>query len=143
MSNWLNAPDEEEIMTYHGFVYKITRLNAKDGEKKYYWGKKIFQSHRKQKQKKDEKRAKRKWVESDWKKYYGSSKELLNDIELHGKENFERSILTLCKTKWMMAYEELLVQIQEKVLFRDDSYNGIIHDRIGKVPKDLKDLYMK
>ena len=33
---WENIP--EKIDQYVGFVYVIERLNAEEGEKKFYWG---------------------------------------------------------------------------------------------------------
>ena len=44
--------------------------------------------------------------ESDWKKYYGSSPELKDDVKLYGKDSFKREILSLHKTLGKVNYEE-------------------------------------
>ena len=66
----------EDIKSYVGFVYLITEL---DTNKKYI-GRKYFYQLRKTKGK-----SKRVRSESDWKKYYGSSKELLEQIKTKEK----------------------------------------------------------
>jgi hypothetical protein len=137
--DWENIP--ENIDKWFGFVYCIERINACQGEKKYYWGCKQFKKNVKLPPLKGKKRKRRKESESDWKNYYGSSEELKKDVILHGKENFKRTILKLCTCKWQLKYEELVTQLENKVLFRDDTYNGIIHVRINSVPKALKENY--
>ena len=136
---WGNIP--ADIENWFGFVYCIERLNAEQGEKRFYWGCKQFIKRTKMPPLKGKKRKRKKVSESDWRDYYGSSEELKNDVEKHGKENFRRIILKLCTCKWQIKYEELKIQIDNNVLFRDDSYNGIVNLRIGKVPKDLKKHY--
>ena len=138
---WENVPDN--INEWFGFVYLIERLTAKEGEKKYYWGCKMLKKTLKLKPLKGFKRKRKKICETDWKDYYGSSEELKKDVELHGKENFKRIILKLCTCKWQLKYEELKFQIENNVLFRNDTYNGIVNVRIGKCPKDLKEHYSK
>lgn len=115
-----------------GFVYVITN---KITNKKYI-GKKIFWKSRKYKTK-----PKRRLVSSDWKTYYGSSKYLIADIEEYGKDNFDREILHMCKSKGDMSYMEIIEQINRKVLFGDDYYNGIINCRIHQkhLSKELKE----
>jgi len=44
--------------------------------------------------------------ESNWKKYYGSSEELKQDIRSHGRDNFRREILSLHGTIGKVNYEE-------------------------------------
>ena len=68
--------------------------------------------------------------ESDWREYWGSSKELHKDLIAYGKENYYREILHLCKSKAMMNYLETEEQFKRKVLFTDKYYNGIINCRI-------------
>jgi hypothetical protein len=143
MSNWLNAPDEEELLKYHGFVYRITRLNAKEGEKRFYVGCKKIHSKRKLPPLKGAKRKRTVIKKSDFETYYGSSNELLADIEKHGKENFQREILKLCKSQWQLKYEELYHQIQERAILDRSYYNAILNLRIGKIPKDLYEEYNK
>lgn len=112
---------------WYGFVYQIT--NRFTGMK--YIGKKFFWSKKTLPITKTRKRRKKLLVESDWRKYYGSSKTLLEDIEKMGAEAFCREILILCKTKGECAYLEAKVQFEKDVLLREDYYNGIINVRIG------------
>jgi hypothetical protein len=94
---------KEEIneSEYFGFVYKIENLS----NGMFYIGKKQFQFKRKVKLK-TRKNKITKIKKSDWEDYWGSSKELLQDIKILGKENFKRVILRLCKTKSEQTYYE-------------------------------------
>ena len=94
-----------------GFVYLIT--NKITGRK--YIGKKQFNSYRSKKVK-DKKRRKHFVLESDWKDYWGSCEELLEDIKELGEDNFSREILRLCKTKRDLTYSEVELQIKADVL---------------------------
>ena len=118
-------PGEETF----GFVYRIT--NKLDNRK--YIGKKIFWSTRTKtvtvNKKKKKKRTK---VESDWKSYYGSSKELLTDVEKHGTMNFHREIIRLCISKSECSYWELDAQVREGALLKDEYYNSWIMVRVRK-----------
>lgn len=122
------TPTEEEMKEWVGFVYVITDLS---NDKKYV-GKKLFWSKRTLPPLKGKKRRRKKIVESDWMKYYGSSdlvKELLNE---HGEKNFYREILHLCKSKGELGYLEAKEQFDRNVLLDDDYYNGIINCRIHR-----------
>lgn len=103
---------------HYGFVYCIT--NLVNGRK--YVGRKFFtKASTRQKNKK----IKKVRVESDWLDYYGSSDELLRDIETYGKENFKREILRLCKTLGETKYWETKLQFQLNVLeerFEDGTF---------------------
>jgi hypothetical protein len=94
-----------------GFIYIIT--NLKTGRK--YIGKKQFSSYRSKKVK-GKKNRKRFILESDWKDYWGSCKELLEEIRLLGSENFSREIVKLCKTKGELTYSEVELQIKSDCL---------------------------
>ena len=87
----------ENIDDNFGFVYLITNIQSG----KRYIGRKYFWSFRKPPGKK--RRVKK---ESDWKKYYGSCPELKEDIELLGRQNFSRTILSLHKTAGKTNFEE-------------------------------------
>ena len=143
MTDWINVP--ESIEPYFGFIYLIrNNLNSK-----YYIGKKFFFKIEKLKALKGrtktekERRLKLKGrkrhvkKETDWKEYWGSSKELLDDVNIHGKENFSRIILNCYKTKWECAYYEVVQQVTNNVLFDKNSYNGIVNCRLCKAPKEL------
>ena len=89
------------------------------------------------------KRNKRVIKESDWRNYWGSNKELLEDIQYYGETNFTREILCWCKTKGDANYYELKHQILNEVLEREDYYNVYIGSRIhanhlscNKKPRD-------
>lgn len=136
---WINIP--ENIEDWFGFIYRIERINALEGEKRYYIGKKQFFSNVKRPPLKGKKKNRRVLKESDWRKYYGSSNELKNDIQTHGKENFRREILELTTCKWESSYRELMWQLKENALLRTDYYNGIIHIRLNSAPKHLVEKY--
>ena len=127
---------------YLGFVYKITnKINGK-----FYIGKKFFWYNKK---KKLTKKQLAEWLgpgrkptfeivqtESDWKTYWGSSKELLADIKQLGEDNFECQILKLCKTKKQLTYFEMHFQCKYECLVSPSlTYNDNI---LGKFfSKDL------
>ena len=107
------------------FVYIIT--NTINDRK--YIGKKLFKFTRSTKKK--GKRVK-KQVDSDWQEYYGSNKELLNDVVTLGKENFKREILYLCKTKGESSYLEAKEQFSHDALILESYYNEWIMVRVRK-----------
>lgn len=115
-----------------GFVYCIT--NRLTGRK--YIGKKLARfkrtTYRVVKLKNGNKKRKkiRGSVDSDWQTYYGSSPELLKDVEQLGIENFSREILYYCKTKAECSYIEAREQFARRVLESDDYYNGHIQVRV-------------
>jgi hypothetical protein len=140
MNNWLWHLDdgsleifpEEQINGYYGFVYIITNLETN----KFYIGKKAFTHNKKKKLTKKEiaehTGAGRKpttrvdKIDSGWKSYYGSSKDLLNDVKLLGEDKFERVIRKFAKNKKQLTFFELEEQIIHNVLFNDNSYNDNI-----------------
>ena len=124
---WLfnNEPfDAENIKGFEGFVYCITN---KINNKKYI-GRKYFYSIRKVKGKKKRVRS-----ESDWKKYYGSSKELLTDVQKYGIMEFERRILSLHVTRGDCNYEEVKQQFLNNVLEEDNWYNENISGKWRRI----------
>lgn len=131
---WENLPDNTE--GYTGFIYIIKNIT----EGKYYIGKKQLLKKTRLKANKTRKKDKIVWKDNDVDKYWGSSKELLADIERLGKENFSRKVIELCKSKFHMSYAELKWQLAFDVLMDPKSYNGIINIRLGRVPKDYVDI---
>lgn len=111
---------------YQGFVYMITEL---DTDKKYI-GKKYFWKPKTLPKTKSRKRRIKTRVESDWKIYYGSSKEVKQLVETRGEDKYRREILKLCKTKGECSYYEAKYQFQYDVLLSDDYYNELISCRI-------------
>ena len=124
-----------------GFVYKITHIDTN----KAYIGKKSLYHNRKHKLTKKQleeqpvTRGRKSTheilhVESDWKTYYGSSKELAADIKQFGKDKFRREIIYLAKGKKQLTYLELKAQFHYDVL-EVSSYNDNIAGKFFR--KDL------
>jgi hypothetical protein len=111
---------------YQGFVYMITDLT---NDKKYI-GKKFFWKPKTLPVTKTRKRRVKTRVESDWRKYYGSSKEVLQLVESNGKDKYKREILKLCLTKGECSYYEAKYQFEYDVLLNDEFYNELISCRI-------------
>mgnify|MGYP003951067023 CR=1 FL=1 len=86
-----------DINDFFGFVYRIT--NLQNGRK--YIGRKYFTQCRKPRGAK-----RRVSSESDWKAYYGSSKELSEDRKCLGNTCFKREIISLHTTKGQVNFEE-------------------------------------
>jgi len=136
MNNWLYeyVPLRDDFTTDdYGFIYKITNLETN----KFYIGRKSFIHNKKKKLTKKElteqpiargrkPTTKIEQIDSGWREYWGSSKELLADVKLLGKDKFEREILKFCPTKKQLTFYEIQYQIQYSVLFTE-SYN----DNIG------------
>lgn len=110
-----------------GFVYLITNTT---NDKKYI-GKKNAKATKTRPPLKGKKRKRRSKVESDWRDYWGSSDNLLKDIEALGKEKFTREILHMCPSRGIASYLEAREQFERRVLESDEYYNGIINVRIG------------
>ena len=135
---WLykgTAFTSDDINGQFGFVYRITNIQTG----KQYIGRKYFVQKRKPKGGK-----RRVTSESDWKKYYGSSPELMADISTYGKENFSREILSLHPSVGKTNYEETRQLFLHNVLtekLTDDTpayYNSNILGRYYR--KDYFDL---
>lgn len=121
---YLGEAIEEIDPKYLGFVYIITELSS---GKKYIGKKKAFfkkTSQKTVKLKNGNKKVKKikSLVPSDWKTYYGSSEALLEAIELTGKENYHREIITLCETESLLSYEEAKLQFETDCLRKPDEY---------------------
>ena len=113
--------------TVIGFVYKISNRQTK----KFYIGKKLFRFKKRIKRK--GKRDKIAYVESDWKDYWGSSKELQADLDKYGKHMYDRKILKFCFSKHELAYEELKEQLRLDIMNpATNTYNGIINVRLRR-----------
>jgi len=119
-----------------GFIYLI--VNNVNNKK--YIGKKQCVKKLKRKPLKGKKNKRIEIIGSDWKTYTSSSNELNNDILILGKEKFSFYIIRVCNSKWELAYYEIKEQISQNVLLRDDFYNGIINVRIGRPPKNIKNI---
>ena len=110
-----------------GFVYRITNPSGK----KYIGQKRFFKPVVKPPLK-GTIRKRKSIVESDWKKYVGSSTVVQAEVKELGIENFIREILEICYSKGMLNYTETKMQFDNNVLFDDSYLNGIINCRINK-----------
>lgn len=141
MSNWILTESNNKVITkledipnnehVIGFVYKITHI----GTGKFYIGKKSLFSSRKTSISKKEKattgtrkRVKTVVKQSNWLSYFGSCKELSEEVLRNGAHNYKREILELCCTKKYLNYCELSYQVKLDVL-TSNSYNGNILGR--------------
>jgi len=116
---------EDLISKSFGFVYCITNLS--NGRK--YIGKKFFtKSGRKQTKGK----IKKVRVTSDWLDYYGSNKELQEDVVKNGADTFHREILYLCATRSECSYRETLEIFSRGALLTEDYYNSWVTCKIHK-----------
>lgn len=109
----------------YGFVYLIEN---KQNNKKYI-GKKLFWFTKTKQVNKKKKRVK---YESDWRDYWSSSPDVHKDVELFGKDKFERTILHVCPNKGSCNYLEAREQMDRRVLETEEYYNGTIQCRIHK-----------
>jgi hypothetical protein len=131
LGHWNTSLIIEEGNIPYGFIYKITCIP----NNKKYIGKKQCQSVLKRRPLKGKKNKRHEIIETDWKTYTSSSRELNEDILKYGKDNFKFEIIELCDSKFALAYREAKIQFDEEVLLRNDYYNGIINLRVSK-PKN-------
>ena len=116
---------EDLIDKSFGFVYCITNLS--NGRR--YIGKKLFtKSGRKQTKGK----IKKVRVTSDWLDYYGSNKELQEDVVKNGADTFHREILYLCATRSECSYRETQEIFKRGVLLTENYYNSWVTCKIHK-----------
>jgi|TARA_R110000823_G_scaffold179997_1_gene312318 hypothetical protein len=118
---------EELPKDCEAFVYLITNLL----NHKKYVGKKLAKFKTTKKPLKGKKNKRRGTKESDWKTYWGSSAQLIDDVEKLGEHRFTREILYYCPNRGTASYLEAQEQFERKVLETDEYYNGIINVRIG------------
>ena len=116
---------EDLIDKSFGFVYCITNLS--NGRR--YIGKKLFtKSGRKQTKGKIKKIR----VTSDWLDYYGSNKELQEDVVKNGADKFHREILHLCATRSECSYRETQEIFKRGALLTENYYNSWVTCKIHK-----------
>ena len=134
LGHWILASGCELTEDMFGFIYEIKNNITS----RRYIGKKQCIRRLKRKPLKGKKRNRIERVESDWREYTGSSKELNEDILKYGKKNFTFTILKECGSKWELGYEEIKEQLSRNVLLSEDYYNGILNVRIGRPPKNIE-----
>lgn len=139
MPKWIGLPDDYSDI--FGFVY-IIKNNHPDviqsKGKRYYIGCKQCLKRVKKKPLKGKTRNRIQYKDNDVDAYWGSSKELLADIEKYGIENFSRKVIELCDSKFHMKFSELNWQLLTNALLDNTYYNGIINIRLV-APKNFVD----
>jgi len=147
INNWIlqNGEELKEIPPWCiGFIYRLDIIDPVNGYK-FYIGKKSFYNSKKvnisKKRRKLEgtrKRVERIIKESDWRDYFGSSKEVQDYIEKNGKSTISRVILKLCKSKIDLTYWETYNLMSHEVLFVDNCFNLNIMGKFykGRISKD-------
>ena len=100
----------DDIGDFFGYVYRITNIQSG----RQYIGRKYFYQKRKPKGGK-----RRITSESDWKRYYGSSDELKQDVREYGKDKFKREIISLHETLGKVNYEETKQLFLHNVLMEE------------------------
>jgi len=112
-----------QISDYVGFVYEI---KEKDTGMKYIGIKKFW------KKKRNKKREK---VQSDWRTYNSSCKQLSLKMDKN-PENYEKKILRLCKNVTEMRLYETKIQMDYYFDGRwNELFNEVIHIRV-RIRKD-------
>ena len=129
MNNWIyqgreyNPPKDFTPNDLYGFVYCITNraTNRKYIGKKFFWKAKTLPIT------KTRKRRKKLLVESDWKDYYGSHKDILKLLKEGDPMDFERRILCYVPNKKLLTYFECKYLFINEVL---ETRNDYINDNI-------------
>ena len=137
MSDWIGMPDIIDENKHFSVIYCTT--NKVTGI--MYIGKKQLWSKISKPPLKGCKRKRIITKPSDYLKYYGSSEQLKKDLEIYGKNNFTREVLSIATCKWESSFQELLWQLKYNVISCDDYLNGIINIRLTKMPEKLREKY--
>lgn len=116
---------EEEIGDAFGYIYCIT--NLKNGRK--YIGKKFFS---KAGYKTVNGKRKKVRKNSDWLTYYGSNKELQEEVKNIGEDKFKREIIHLCYSRSECSYRETYEIFSKGALLSEDYYNSWVTCKIHK-----------
>jgi hypothetical protein len=128
--------DEKIKDGYIGFIYEI--IDSLTGKK--YIGKKLIVTRKKLAPLKGQKKSRIKIVQTDWKKYYGSSESVKTLVESR-ESDFTRNILMFCKSKGELSYLEAKEQFSREVLLNDDYFNEFIGCKIHS--NHVKSLWKK
>lgn len=110
-----------------GFVYLI--INKIDG--RLYIGSKQMVKKITRKPLKGKKNKRHETAESDWKTYTGSCRELNEDIQKLGKNNFEFYITEWASGKMDLKYKELKKQMINNAIYSKKYYNRIVNVRLS------------
>ena len=69
---------------------------------------------------------------SDWLTYWGSNKELQEEVKLNGEDQYTREILHLCKTRSECSYWETWEIFVRHALLNNGYYNAWVSCKIRK-----------
>lgn len=116
---------EDMIGEAFGMVYIITHTPT--GKK--YVGKKFFTKAKTRQVKGKKKRSR---VASDWVTYWGSNKELQEEVKKNGEEQYTREILHLCKSRSELSYLESFEIFSRHALMSESYWNQWISCKIRK-----------
>ena len=116
---------EDMIGDAFGMVYLITHTPT--GKK--YVGKKFFTKAKTRQVKGKKKRSR---VASDWVTYWGSNKELQEEVKKNGEEQYTREILHLCKSRSELSYWESFEIFSRHALMSETYWNQWISCKIRK-----------
>ena len=123
---YLELPHPFNMSDYIGFVYEITE---KDTGMKYIGIKKFWKKNKKKEK-----------VQSDWRTYNSSCKQLALKMK-RDPDNYEKTIVHLCKSITEMKVAEACKQLDYYRAGRwDELYNQMIHLRVRlRKEKDKSD----
>jgi len=116
---------EDMIGDAFGMVYLITHIPT--GKK--YVGKKFFTKAKTRQVKGKKKRSR---VASDWLTYWGSNKELQEEVKKNGEEQYTREILHLGKSRSECSYYETFEIFSRHALLSEAYYNQWVSCKIRK-----------
>ena len=116
---------EDDYKSSIGFLYKITHPSSG----RWYLGRKMLTKSKITQSKGIKKKSK---VESDWKEYWSSSKEIQELVALEGTDKFTREILIFCDTKATMTLGEEYILHVSGSMFDEKCFNQNIRAKIYK-----------
>lgn len=109
-------------------VYQITRLR----DCKKYIGQKKFVNQITRPPLKGKRNKRHSTIESNWRDYWGSNDELLEDIKREGQNGFVRDAVWFCKSKSQMNYLESKAIFSSDAIIRDDYYNSWVSVKVSR-----------
>lgn len=128
MSTWIfegRDLQDEDLKGVYGFLYIITHLPS---GRRYLGRKYLTAAATRQVNKKKIKYRK----ENDWREYYSSSPEIIEQIEREGTSGFKREVILLCATRAQCNYFETMLQ----------HLLGVLHDPLW-INSNISSKYFK
>lgn len=111
--HYKDEPVKEVPLGGFAFVYEI--IHRETGRK--YIGKKQFLYRKRLPPLMGRERKRVKYVETDWKRYWGSSAQFTSEVQANGEDAYVRRILHICPSKSTAAYLEAHEQMTQGVFF--------------------------